>query len=275
MANTEASSPDQRPVDQLPMDEAVRAMWKGQADAIAAMEPCLPKLAKACEEMAKRLDRSTGRIIYAGAGTSIRIAVQDGVELGPTFGWPEGRLAYVIAGGPSALLASAEGAEDDAADAVAQVQALALTPNDILIGVAASGRTPFTIAAVEAARTAGAYTIAIANNEGSPLAAAAEIALTAATGAELVTGSTRMKAGTAQKAILNLLSTGTMIRLGHVIDGEMVSMIISNEKLLARGIRIVAKLAAVSDEEAAAALNHAGNDIKAAIALAKTPDHAA
>jgi N-acetylmuramic acid 6-phosphate etherase len=269
MGNTEGSSSDHITVDQMPMADAVRAMWQGQADAIAAIEPALPALAKACEEMAKRLDGSAGRIIYAGAGTSIRIAVQDGVELGPTFGWPESRLAYVIAGGPSALLASAEGAEDDTADAETQVEALALTPDDIMIGVAASGRTPFTFAALVAARKTKALTIAVLNNENAPLAEAAEIALVAPTGAELVTGSTRMKAGTAQKAILNLLSTGTMIKLGHVVEGEMVSMVISNEKLLIRGQRIVAKLAEVSEEEAIQALRQTGNGIKAAIALAK------
>ncbi len=275
MTSTESSPLGTLPIDHLPMHDAVRGMWAGQIDAISVIEPALPDLARACAEMAKRLSDQNGRIVYAGAGTSIRIAVQDGVELGPTFGWPEHRLAYVIAGGPAALMKSAEGAEDDAQDAAAQVAALGLTTNDILIGVAASGRTPFTISAIEAARKAGALTIAIANNEGSPLAAAADIALTAATGAELVTGSTRMKAGTAQKAILNLLSTGTMIRLGHVIDGEMVSMIISNEKLFLRGTRIVAKLGHCSLQVAEYALKKTGNDIKAAIALAKGASDAA
>ena len=275
MTNTESSPSGALPIDHLPMADAVKAMWAGQMEAVAAMEPALPALSEACGQLAKRLTNPKGRIIYAGAGTSIRIGVQDGVELGPTFGWPEERLAYVIAGGPSALMKSAEGAEDDAEDAAAQVAALGLTASDVLIGVAASGRTPFTISAIKAARAAGALTIAVANNEASPLADAADIALTAATGAELVIGSTRMKAGTAQKAILNLLSTGVMIRLGHVVDGEMVSMIISNEKLLLRGTRIVAKLALCSMEAATTALLKTNNDIKAAIILAKGASDAA
>ena len=275
MTTTESSPAGALPIDHLSMADAVKAMWAGQMEAISAIEPALPDLARACADMANRLANSKGRIIYAGAGTSIRIGVQDGVELGPTFDWPEDRLAYVIAGGPAALMRSAEGAEDDAEDAASQVAALCLTPHDILIGVAASGRTPFTISAIEGARKVGALTIAVANNSGSPLAAAADIALTATTGAELVIGSTRMKAGTAQKAILNLLSTGTMIRLGHVVDGEMVSMVISNEKLLLRGTRIVAKLAHCSMEAAASALLSTGNDIKAAIILAKGGDDAA
>ena len=267
MDSTETVNPDFADIDTWPTIAAIEAMLDGQQDAIAALRGQEPALAAACEAAAARLWQN-GRIIYAGAGTSIRIAVQDGVELGPTFGWPADRLAYIIAGGPAALMASAEGAEDNSDDARAQVAALDVISDDILIGVAASGKTPFTVAAVEAARVAGALTIGIANNPDTALPRAADHSIIAATGSEMIAGSTRMKAGTAQKAALNLLSTGIMLRLGRVYRGQMVDMIITNEKLLLRGQQMVADLSGCDAATAARALKTADNNIKLAVLIA-------
>lgn len=194
--------------------------------------------------------------------------MQDGVELGPTFGWPADRLAFVIAGGMAALAQSAEGAEDNVADARAQIAALGLTPNDIVIGVAASGRTPFTVAAVEAARAAGAMTIGISNNRRTVLLDVAEHPILADTGAEIIAGSTRLKAGTAQKVILNMLSTAMMLQIGRVYRGLMVDMLISNDKLLVRAHQMVASLTNCSEANAIKAVEAAGRDIKQAVLIA-------
>lgn len=273
VADTESVEPLYADIDRWPTTDAVQAMLDGQAEAIAALQTQTRAIANAADAAAERLGE-TGRLIYVGAGTSGRVAVQDGVELGPTFGWPEARLGYLMAGGMGALAASVEGAEDDAEAARAEVAALGLGPHDILIGVAASGRTPYTIAAIEAAKAAGALTIAIANNPGAPLLAAADHAILAHTGSEILAGSTRMKAGTAQKAVLNIMSTAIMLRLGRVYQGLMVDMVISNEKLGHRAARIVAQLAGCSDSEAYAALDRAGRNIKAATLIAMGADKA-
>ncbi|MDF7777906.1 N-acetylmuramic acid 6-phosphate etherase, partial [Sphingomonas sp. AOB5] len=197
-----------------------------------------------------------------------RVAVQDGVELGPTYGWPEARTVYLMAGGPKALTDAVEGAEADADAARTEIAAAGVGPDDVVIGVAASGRTPYTVAAVEAARAAGALTLGIANNPDTALLAAAEHPVLIETGSEIVAGSTRMKAGTAQKAALNLFSTATMIRLGGVYRGRMVGMRISNVKLQARGEAMVAELAGVDRDTARAALDAAGRDIRKAVLIA-------
>lgn len=254
-------------IDGWPIGKAVEAMWEGQMAAVAAIAPELGTISEAAEATARRL-REGGRLIYAGAGTSGRVAVQDGVELGPTFGWPEDRLDYIIAGGMAALSKSIERAEDDAAAAIEQVAKLGVMPSDSVVGVAASGRTPFSIAALKAAKTKGALTIAIANNKPSDILKVADYAICAQTGSEVVAGSTRMKAGTAQKAILNIFSTAVMIASGRVYEGLMVDMIISNEKLEARGASMVGRLAGVDAQLAGAALKQAGGHIKCAVLIA-------
>ncbi len=253
-------------IDQWTTQEAVDAMIESQLSAIAAIQPLSVKIAAAADSAAHRL-RDRGRLIYVGAGTSGRVAVQDGVELQPTFGWPSERLAYVIAGGITALVESVEGAEDDTTSGQSRIESLNVGANDVVIGVAASGKTPFTIAAVEAARKSGALTIGITNNEQGILLGSAEIGLAAKTGSEVLAGSTRMKAGTAQKAMLNILSTVIMLNLGKIYKGLMVNMIISNKKLQQRGAQIVQKLSGVSLKQAAAALKEADNDIPIAILL--------
>jgi N-acetylmuramic acid 6-phosphate etherase len=264
--STEQLDPRFVDLDVWPVTTALEAMLEGQLAAVAAVKSQTAAIARAVEAAAVRL-QAGGRLAYAGAGTSGRIAVQDGVELTPTYGWPAERLVFLLAGGLSATTSSAEGAEDDR-DAGREA-GRALGGNDVLIGVAASGRTPYTVAALEAARAAGVLTIGIANNRDTPVLAAAEHPILLDTGPEIVAGSTRMKAGTAQKVVLNLISTAVMVRLGYVYRGRMVAMRVSNEKLARRAAGMVEELAGVSHTRAAEALAHTGNDIRHAVLVAR------
>ncbi|SEJ27787.1 N-acetylmuramic acid 6-phosphate etherase [Sphingobium sp. AP50] len=265
--STEAIDPRYVDIDQWPTIRAVEAMLEGQMAAIAAIGSQADAIAQAAEAAAACLG-TQGRLVYVGAGTSGRIAVQDGVELYPTYNWPQERLLFLMAGGLAALTEAAEGAEDDADAARAEIAAASIGPQDVVIGVAASGRTPYTLAAIAAARAAGALTIGIANNAGSALTDAADHGLTVETGTEIVAGSTRMKAGTAQKATLNILSTAIMLRMGLVYRGRMVNMRISNEKLRLRGEAMVRDIADVDMAAASRALDAAGQDIKQAVLVA-------
>lgn len=272
---TEFADPRYRQLDSWDSLTALRAVWESQMAAVASIGAALPAIADLVEAALPRL-RAGGRLVYAGAGTSIRIAVQDGTELGPTFNWPEARTLYLIAGGEAALSLGIEGAEDDAEDARVQVARGDIGRNDLVIGIAASGRTPFTIAAVEAARAAGALTVGISCNRDAALLAAAEHAVTVETGAEVVAGSTRMKAGTAQKVVLNMISTQIMVRLGHVHDGLMVDMRPQNIKLRGRARDMVARIADVTPQAAMTALEASGWRVKPAVlvALGARPDEA-
>lgn len=254
-------------LDAWPFASAIEAMWEGQLAAVSAVRNALPAIAAAAEAAADQLAES-GRLIYVGAGTSGRVAVQDGAELPPTFDWPLDRIGFALAGGEKALVASVEGAEDDEMDGAGQIDRARLGPSDVVIGVAASGTTPFTVAAIRRANALGALTIGIANNAGSPLLAAARHAILVETGSELIAGSTRMKAGTAQKVVLNLVSTGIMLRRGRVYRGMMVNMRVANIKLKKRAERMVARLAGCPEHKAVAALQAAGDDIKLATFLA-------
>lgn len=267
MSSTESLNPRFANIDSWPTIDAVEAMLEGQMAAIASIKSQTSNIASAAEAAAERL-LIGGRLVYIGAGTSGRVAVQDGVELNPTFGWPADRLLYLMAGGIDALVTSAEGAEDDAELAQSQVAAHGVGGNDVVIGVAASGRTPFTVAAIKAAHASGALTISITNNAGSELGFAADHALLATTGSEAIAGSTRMKAGTAQKAILNLLSTAIMLKLGRVYRGMMVDMVISNEKLLHRAIGMVRTLTGCSEMAAISAVESSDRNIKRAVLIA-------
>ncbi len=272
---TERADPRYENLDAWPTADAVAAMLEAQMAAAAAVRPAASAIAAAIDAAASRL-AETGRLVYVGAGTSGRIAVQDGAELQPTFNWPRDRVVFAIAGGSEALLRSVEGAEDNVAAAAQHMIDAKLTAHDVVIGVAASGTTPFTIAAIKSARAAGALTIAIANNPGAPLLDAADHPILAATGPEVVAGSTRMKAGTAQKIVLNLLSTGIMIRLGRVYRGRMVDMAARNAKLDTRATRMVMDLASCDEAKARAALAACHGALKPAIlvALGMTPDAA-
>lgn len=268
MTGTESIDPRYADVDSWPTEDAIAAMVEGQRRAVDALAAQVAALSAAATAAAARLGTGEGRLIYAGAGTSGRVAVQDGVELTPTFGWPGTRLAYLMAGGLDALTASQEGAEDDRAAAGGGIAALDVGPADVVIAVAASGRTPFTLSAVEAARARGALTIGLANNPGAPLLAAAEHPILLDTGSEIISGSTRMNAGTAQKAALNILSTAIMLRLGKVYRGQMVDMIISNIKLRQRAVAMIRLLAGCDEAQASDALAEAGDRIAPAVLIA-------
>lgn len=272
--STEAADPRFLDIDGWSATAAAEAILAAQRAAVATL--AADAIAAAADAAAARL-RGGGRIAYAGAGTSGRLAVQDGVELTPTYDWPEVRLVFFLAGGPQAMMRGVEGAEDDARAAQAAVAAAGIGPRDVLVAVAASGRTPYTLAAVAAARAAGALTIAIANDPAAPLLAAADHAIPADTGAEVVAGSTRMAAGTAQKAALTTWSTVTMLRLGRVHRGRMVDLRVTNAKLRRRAVAMVAELAGVAPDSAAAALAASADRVKPAVLVARgwTPEAAA
>lgn len=250
-------------IDQVSTEEMVRIINEQDKLVALAVEKELPRIAEAIDLIAARL-KEGGRLFYVGAGTSGRLGVLDASEIPPTYGTPHELVQGIIAGGPEAVFVTREGAEDSreqgAADIAERVKA-----GDVVVGIAASGRTPYTIAAVEEARRRGCATVAVTNNPGSALAAAADVAIAPVVGPEVVMGSTRMKAGTAQKLVLNMLSTGAMIRLGKVYTNLMVDMQASNEKLRQRAIRMVALAAETDEETAARALSEAGDSVKQAI----------
>ncbi len=263
---TEATSPRFAMMDAWPSADILDALLEGQMAAVAAVRPALPALAAAAEAAADRL-RGGGRLAYAGAGTSGRIGVQDGAELAPTFDWPRDRLVLLLAGGEAALTQAVENAEDRDDLARGDVAAAGLGPSDVVVGLAASGATPYTLACLRAGRAAGALTIAFANSPGAPLLAAADHAVPIETGAEPVAGSTRLKAGTAQKVALNLFSTLLMTRLGRVYQGQMVDMVARNSKLRARAVRMLQGLTGCSPDAAAAALSQADGSVKVAVLI--------
>jgi N-acetylmuramic acid 6-phosphate etherase len=249
-----------------PTEPALLAMLDNQSAAFAAVRQAVPTIAAAVTSAAKRLSER-GRLIYCGAGSSARIAVQDGVELHPTFGWPPERLAYLIAGGALALVRSVEGAEDNAEAGEREAAALHPCVNDVVVAVAASGTTSYTRAVQCTAHRAGALTIAIANNPGTPLLTESDNPVLLQTGPEFLPGSTRMTAGTAQKIALNLFSTRLMTELGRVYQGFMVDMVPSNAKLVARAHRMVAAITGASLPDAAAAWSKAGGSVKVAVLM--------
>jgi N-acetylmuramic acid 6-phosphate etherase len=263
---TETASRRFADIEDWPAADLVDGMVEGQFAAIAAVRAAQPALARAIDAAAARLAEG-GRLIYAGAGTSGRLAALDAAELPPTFSWPYERAVPVMAGGEPALLRAAEGAEDDREAARQALRDLGVNPTDVVIALAASGRTPFAIAALEEARLGGALAIGISNNSGSALGEAADIAIVLDTGPEFLAGSTRMKAGTAQKAALNCLSTGIMIKLGFVYRGKMVEMRATNVKLRDRAVKMVAELSDASEGAARGALETANGRITLAVLM--------
>ena len=212
--------------------------------------------------------RNGGRLVYAGAGTSGRIGVQDGAELPPTFNWPLSQLVFAMAGGESAILYSIENAEDSSQGGADRMREINVNEKDVVLGLAASGNTPFTVSAIEAARARGALTIGIANNPHSKLLEVCDHPVLVETGEEVIAGSTRMKAGTAQKVVLNLFSTMVMVRLGKVYRGLMVHMRASNAKLRRRSTQMVATITGVDEDVAEAAVTQADGDVKLAALIA-------
>lgn len=263
---TEQVSPRYVELDCWPSIDMIEAMYEGQLAAAAAVRGALRAIAEAVDEAVPALQRG-GRLVYVGAGTSGRIGVQDGTELTPTYGWPPERCVYAMAGGLSALIESVEGAEDNEQDGAQAMAAAQVGRDDVVIGIAASGTTPFTLGALRAARAAGALTIAVANNPGAPLLEVCRHPILVATGCEVIAGSTRMKAGTAQKIVLNLLSTAMMVKCGRVYRGLMVHMRASNAKLRRRAEMMVGRILGCPSADAARFVREAEGDVKAAVLL--------
>jgi N-acetylmuramic acid 6-phosphate etherase len=264
--DTERASPRYSDIDVWEPLDIAEAMIEGQFTAVAAVRAARVSLVQAALAAEARL-RASGRLVYVGAGTSGRLAVQDGAELVPTFSWPPDRLLLLMAGGRDALLRSVEGAEDAIDQAVRLVQQHAIGFNDVLIAVAASGTTPFTLACLREAKRRRALTIGVANNRDTPILEEADHAIWLDTGAEPIAGSTRMKAGTAQRIVLNVFSSLVMILLGRVYEGLMVDVQAVNQKLVRRSESILQRLTACTGEQARAALARAGGNVKLAILL--------
>ncbi|MER6035430.1 MULTISPECIES: N-acetylmuramic acid 6-phosphate etherase [unclassified Streptomyces] len=263
---TEAFRPELAEIDRMPTLDIARLMNGEDAGVPAAVAARLPQIAAAIDAVAERM-AGGGRLVYAGAGTAGRLGVLDASECPPTFNTEPGQVAGLIAGGPEAMVTSVEGAEDSAELAREDLDALKIRPEDTVVGVSASGRTPYAVGAVEHARSLGALTVGLSCNEHSALAAAAEHGIEVVVGPELLTGSTRLKAGTAQKLVLNMLSTITMIRLGKTYGNLMVDVRASNAKLRARSRRIVSLATGAPDEEIERALTEAGGEVKNAILI--------
>ena len=274
--STERASPRYAGIDVWEPADILESLIEGQFAAVAAVRAALPEIEAAAIAMQERL-RERGRLVYAGAGTSGRMGVQDGAELIPTFSWPDDRLLLLIAGGKDALLQSVEGAEDEVEQAVALVTRHEINAADVLIAVAASGTTPFTMTCLREARKRGALTVGIANNRDTPILHESHHAILLNTGSEPIAGSTRMKAGTAQKIALNLLSSLLMILLGRVYQGLMVDVRALNKKLVRRSEDMLMQLTGRSRDEARAALDRANGSVKVAVLLLHgcDPDRAA
>ena len=263
---TEQRNPASAAIDSLATEDALRvinAEDRKVADAVAAE---IPHVARAVDAVVAAMERG-GRLFYIGAGTSGRLGVLDASECPPTFNVDPSRVQGIIAGGVDALWRSSEATEDDPATGVRDLLQRGFSATDVLCGIAASGRTPYVLGAVAEANRMGAVTIGISGTPGSELARAAQIAITPLTGPEVLTGSTRMKAGTAQKMVLNMLSTGVFVRLGYVYGNLMVNVQPTNTKLMDRARRIVAQATGVSPEGAAQLLADAGGQVRTAIVM--------
>jgi N-acetylmuramic acid 6-phosphate etherase len=254
-------------IDRLPAIEVVRIIQEQDALVAAAVAAQAARIAHAIDEIAERL-RHGGRLFYAGAGTSGRIAMLDASELPPTYGVDPSLVRVLMAGGDRAYFAAVEGAEDDDEAAIATVSR-EVTSDDAVVGIAASGTTPYTVAAVRKANLLGALTVGVTSVAASPLAQHVDIPIVVETGPEVIMGSSRMKSGTAQKLVLNQLSTGVMIRLGHVYSNLMIDMPATNEKLRNRAIRMVELAAGVTRPMAVQAMRDAEGNVKVATVIAK------
>ena len=262
--DTERASPRYSDIDVWEPSDIAEALIEGQFTAVAAVRAVRLAVVKAALAAEERL-RNGGRLVYVGAGTSGRLAVQDGAELIPTFSWPQDRLLLLIAGGSNALLRSVEGAEDAIDQATRLVQQHEIGVDDVVIAVAASGTTPFTLSCLREASRRGALTIGVANNRDTPILQEADHAIWLDTGAEPIAGSTRMKAGTAQRITLNVFSSLVMILLGRVYDGLMVDLQAVNQKLVRRSERILERLTGRNGEQAREALRRTNGNVKLAV----------
>lgn len=260
-----------RGLDTWPTADVLEALWASQSRAVAACVAALPVLGRAVDGAIERLAGTTGRLVYVGAGSSGMIAALDASDLGPTFDWPASRTVVIVAGGFDPTRGPDPAAEDDAAGGQARARDTGLGPTDVVVGISASGKSAYTVAVVDEARRRSAMTVAVTSRGDSPLARAADHAVVTATGAEVLQGSTRLAAGTAQKLILNLLSTAVMTGLGAVFDDLMIEVRPANAKLRQRQIAIVAQIAAVDPAVAGDALARHGDVKRAVLALAGVP----
>ncbi len=268
---TEMRHPQAGGLDQMADSDVLGLLARGQGEAAASVAAAAPAVARGATLMADSI-RSGGRLIYAAAGSSGLIALADALEIPQTFGIAQERIVVLLAGGMAARVEMRGGPEDNASEAEAAVAALEPGERDCLIAVTASGSTPYPLAAVQKSRDAGVRTIGVANNAGAPIFDLVDVGICLPTPPEILAGSTRMGAGTAQKIALNMLSTLMAIKLGHVHDGYMVNVLADNEKLRGRARGIVADVAGVSPEEAAAAIALAGGAVKVAILVAAGAD---
>jgi N-acetylmuramic acid 6-phosphate etherase len=266
---TEMHHPHAKGFDQRPAEEALAILAQAQIDAAKAVVPAIPAIAKAAEAAARAVF-SGGKLAYAAAGSSGLMGLADGLELPGTYGLAPEQIKILLAGGTESLLRMAGGPEDDGDAARQAVHEADISEGDCLIALSASGSTPFPLAALQAAKKRGATTVGVANNSDSPILQAADIAMYLPTPPEVISGSTRMGASTAQKIALNMLSTQMAIHLGHVHDGLMVNVIADNAKLRGRAENIVMDVARVGRDRAAACLQQADGDVKLAIVLAAT-----
>jgi N-acetylmuramic acid 6-phosphate etherase len=261
---TEARDARSRDLDRLPVSEVLALMNDADATVAGVVRAALPQVAEAVERVTASFAQG-GRLVYVGAGTSGRLALLDAAECPPTFSTSPSEVVAVLAGGEAAFTRAIEGAEDDTALAARDLDAIGVGPTDTVVGLSASGRTPYVIAALDHARELGAATVAVSCNAGAEASAHAQVAIELPTGAEVLTGSTRLKAGTAQKLVCNMLSTAAMVRRGKVFQNLMVDMAPTNGKLQDRARRIVAAAAEVDDTTAAEALEASGGEAKVAI----------
>jgi N-acetylmuramic acid 6-phosphate etherase len=269
MLKTETPAQDHAQLDQYPNTELVNVLVDDQINAVNAVRAAAPSIAAAVTAALPRVEAG-GRLIYVGAGTSGRLGVLDSVELYPTFSWPHGRAVALIAGGTDAMFVAVEGAEDDLDQGAADIRSVDVGPDDVVLLIAASGGTPYVLGALRAAREAGALTIGFANNTDAPVANEAEIGVTLDTGSEVISGSTRLKAGTSQKIALNTFSSALMVRLNKVYGNLMVDLKATNAKLVRRAIRLTTFATGADEAAARAVLEQCGFHVKVAIvALSK------
>jgi len=264
MLKTETPSSEHPQLDQYPVPELVAAFVDDQFGAVQAVRAAAPQLAAAIDAAVPRI-AAGGRLIYVGAGTSGRLGVLDSVELYPTFSWPRERAVALLAGGEGAMFVAAEGAEDDRAQGARDLLSAAPTANDVVLLLAASGGTPYVLGALHAAREAGALTVGIANNTHSPVADEAHVGIVLDTGPEVISGSTRLKAGTSQKIALNTISSAIMVRLHKVYRNLMVDLKPTNAKLFARTVRLTVHATGADEAAARAVLEACGFHVKVAI----------
>ncbi|MFD2365039.1 N-acetylmuramic acid 6-phosphate etherase [Pseudoduganella sp. GCM10020061] len=268
MLKTETPNTEHAHLDQYPTGQLVETLVNDQLTAIEAVRAAAPQIAAAVDAAVPRM-QAGGRLLYVGAGTSGRLGVLDSVELYPTFSWPKERAVALLAGGVDAMFVAVEGAEDDLEQGSADLRALSPTANDVVLLLAASGRTPYVLGALRTARELGALTIGFANNTGSPVAGEADIGVTLDTGTEIISGSTRLKAGTSQKIALNTFSSSLMVRLHKVYGNLMVDLKPTNAKLVVRAVRLTMIATGASEEQARAVLEECGFHVKVAVVALK------